>query len=76
LKRWLQPDLWTELEETYTGADIYSNWTALIRIIDLMRRLAIEVGERLGFSYPEQLERRVVAYLHRVKEFPAHRPAD
>ena len=76
LKRWLPPDLWAELEETFTGAHIDSNWTALFRSIDLMRRVAVEVGDHLGFRYPEELERRVVAYLRRVKEFPANRDSD
>ncbi len=71
LKRWLPPDVWTALEETYTGADLSANWLALFRTIDLMHRVAAEVGERLGFRYPEQLEQRVVSYLQRVREFRA-----
>ena len=68
LKRWLPPDVWTDLEVTYTGADLDSNWTALFRTIDLMRRVAIEVGQRLGYGYPDNLERRVRTYLLRVRE--------
>jgi aminoglycoside 6-adenylyltransferase len=69
LKRWLPPDLWTDLEETYTGAELSSNWVALFRTIDVIHRVAVEVGERLGYSYPEQLEQRTVSYLRRVREF-------
>jgi aminoglycoside 6-adenylyltransferase len=72
LKRWLRQDVWAQLEETYTGADLDSNWTALFRSIELMRRVAVEVGDHLGFRYPEDLERRVVAYLRRVKEYTSH----
>ena len=74
LKRWLPPDLWAQFEETYTGADLSSNWLALFRSIDVMRRVAVEVGDSLGYRYPEQLERRVLAYLQRVREFP--RPSE
>ena len=63
LKRWLPPDVWADLEDTYTGADLDSNWTALFRTIDLMRRVAIEVGQRLGYGYPDNLEWRVRSYL-------------
>lgn len=70
LKRWLRPDLWKQFEATYTDAELNSNWTALFRSIDVMRRVAVEVGDHLGFRYPEQLERRVLAYLQKVREFP------
>src|SRR6185503_4865955 len=69
LKRLLPPDLWPQLEATYTDADLNSNWLALFRSIDVMRRVAVEVGDRLGYRYPEQLERRTVDYLRKVKEF-------
>ena len=67
LKRWLRPDLWAELESTYTGIDVEANWQALFRIMALYRRAAIEVGERLGYAYPHDLERRTHAYIDRVK---------
>lgn len=63
LKRHLRPDLWAELEDTYTRAGLEANWDALFRSIDLMRRVAAEVGEHLGFTYPQELEQRVVTYL-------------
>lgn len=68
LKRWLPPDLWADLEDTYTGAALDSNWSALFRTIDLMRRVAIEVSHQLGYTYPENLERRVRRYLQTVRE--------
>jgi aminoglycoside 6-adenylyltransferase len=73
LKRWLPPDVWADLEGTYTGADLDSNWTALFRTIDLMRRVAIEVGKHLGYSYPDNLERRVRSYLLKVRESDCQR---
>jgi hypothetical protein len=33
-----------------------------------MRRVAIEVGEAMGYRYPHELEQRVRTYLHRVKD--------
>jgi aminoglycoside 6-adenylyltransferase len=68
LKRWLPPDVWADLEGTYTGADLDSNWIALFRTIDLTRRVAITVGQRLGYNYPDNLEQRVRSYLLKVRE--------
>ena len=67
LKQWLRPDLWTELESTYTGAGLDANWAAMFRTIALFRKVAIEVGDRLGYPYPHDLDRRAVAYLQKVK---------
>ena len=68
MKRYLREDLWAELEQTYTGADLESNWTVLFRSIELLRRVATEVGHALGFRYPEELERRTRNYLHWVRD--------
>lgn len=67
LKQYVQADLWTELECTYTGAGIEENWDALFRTIALMRRVASDVGKHLGYTYPHELEQRVINYLSRVR---------
>jgi aminoglycoside 6-adenylyltransferase len=68
LKQWLRPNLWAALESTYTGAELEANWDALFKSIALFRQVAVEVGERLGYAYPHDLDRRMVDYLHRVKD--------
>lgn len=67
LKRWLRPDLWDELENTYTGLSLEDNWEALFRTIALFRKVAQEVGALLSLPYPHDLDRRAVAYLQKVK---------
>jgi aminoglycoside 6-adenylyltransferase len=67
LKRWLRPELWAELESTYTGPEPEANWEAIFRTIALFRKVAREVGSRLGYAYPEELDRRAVAYLTKVR---------
>lgn len=67
LKRWLRPDLWAELDATYAGHALEGNWEAMFRTIALFRKVAIEVGESLGYAYPEGLHERAVAYLKNVR---------
>jgi aminoglycoside 6-adenylyltransferase len=69
LKRTLRPDLWADLESTYTGPGLEENWQALFRTIALMRKAALEVGERLGFAYPHEMERRTLDYIHQIKAY-------
>lgn len=59
--------LWAALETTYSGMDIEENWQAMFRALDLFQKVAIEVGEHLGFRYPQALHDRSVAYLQRVQ---------
>ena len=63
LKKRLPPEIWPQLEETYVGADIADNWEALFKTITLFRRVAMEVGETLGYAYPQELDERVVAFV-------------
>ena len=67
LKKRLPPDIWSELERTYVGPGIEENWEALFRTLALFRRVAVEVAAALGYVYPLDLDRRVVAYARQVR---------
>ncbi len=49
------------------GTYLEENWEAMFRSIALFREVAVEVADCLGFAYPHDLDRRVVAYLQKVK---------
>lgn len=70
---WLAPERWAELEGTYAGAGFQESFAALFRTIELLRKVAVEVADGLGFSYPHDLDERMMAYLNRVKNL--ERPA-
>ena len=67
LKKALPPEIWTQLERTYVGAGIEGNWDALFRTLALFRQVAVEVAEQLGYAYPYEMDRLVVAYAREVK---------
>lgn len=67
LKKRLPPEIWAELESTYVGAGLEENWEALYKTITLFRKVAIEAGERLGYAYPHDLDRRAMAYFRKVQ---------
>lgn len=70
LKRLLPADIWSELEATYAGADVEENWEALFGLAALFRRVALEVGERLGFTYPQDVDDGMTAQLRFVRGLP------
>ena len=67
IKKWLRSDLWVDLESIYTGSNLEDNWKALFRTIALMRKTALEVAVEFGFTYPHELEDRVLAHINWVK---------
>jgi aminoglycoside 6-adenylyltransferase len=67
LKKRLPPEIWSELENTYAGANTQDNWEALFRTITLFRRVGMEVGEGLGYKYPLELDQRVTAFVQRMQ---------
>jgi aminoglycoside 6-adenylyltransferase len=67
LQRYLAAETWQELESTWAGTGVRENWDALFKTIDLYRRVAIEVGQHLGYDYPHEMDRRAVAYLRTVQ---------
>jgi len=66
LRRHLDERTWQELEATFTGADIASNRSALYVTIALFRRIAMELADRLGLTYPTALDVGVSRYIESV----------
>ncbi|HKT37245.1 MAG TPA: aminoglycoside 6-adenylyltransferase [Ktedonobacterales bacterium] len=70
LKRALPPDLWSAFERTYVGPGIEENWEALFAMTALFRRAAIAVGQALVYTYPQELDDDVTAYLEEARRLP------
>ena len=68
LRKALDPDTYAELTATYVGGDIDEHWDALSRTTALFRKLALEVGEALGYEYLHDLDRRVTIYHQTVRK--------
>ena len=71
--RTLRPDLWSELRRTYVGPELDENWDALFRTTALFRRVATEVGDDLGFAYPQDVDDGITAQLKAVQNRPPRR---
>jgi aminoglycoside 6-adenylyltransferase len=68
LSRYLSPGLISEIENTHTGTGAESDWESLFRIMALFRKVAKEVGNRLGYTYPDEMDSRVAEYLKKVRD--------
>ena len=68
LERLLPADISDELASTFAGTGVEDNWDALFRTTALFRRVATEVGDALGYAYPENVDEGVSAHLEGVRQ--------
>jgi aminoglycoside 6-adenylyltransferase len=70
LKSVIGEEYWAMLERTYSDARLEATWEALFVMGDLFRQVAQAVAAAFGFTYPEQDDRNVSAYIQWIKAFP------
>ena len=70
LKAGLDDDLWQQLERTYTDANPENTWQALFAMGSLFRRAAQPVAEAFNFTYLEQDDERVCAFIRHIHDLP------
>lgn len=68
--RFLEPELWQMLLESYADVDVDRTWNALFTMCALFRRVAMPVAEQFGYTYPHGDDQRVSAHLERVRRLP------
>ena len=68
LKKKLPPEIWSQLEASYAGADTADNWESLFRTMALFRQVAVEVGKGLGYDYLLDLDERVTAFVKDMQQ--------
>ncbi len=69
IERYLYSEDWKLFASSYSGGSYDSMMTALDSACELFRRCGREVGAALGYTYPEEDDRRVMIYLHSKGRF-------
>ena len=69
-QRYLEPELWDLLLQTYAAADYTQTWQALFAMCALFRRVAVPLAVHFGYDYPFDDDRRVYAHLQHVHSLP------
>lgn len=67
LKGQIDDDLWRLLERTYSNSLPENSWQSLSAMGDLFRKAAQPVATSFGFTYPDQDDRNVSAYIRRIQ---------
>ncbi len=69
-QRYLEPERWDLLKETYADADSDRTWEALFAMGQLFRKIAVPLANHFGFTYPLEDDKRVSAHLSHVRYLP------
>lgn len=69
-QRYLEPELWELLLQSYSGAGYEQSWGALFAMCRLFRTAAISVAGYFDFEYPQGDDERVSACLQQVRSLP------
>jgi aminoglycoside 6-adenylyltransferase len=69
-QRYLSPELWSLLQQTYAPASYEESWQALFTMGELFRIVALAVATAFDFDYPADDDRRVSAHLRHVQALP------
>jgi aminoglycoside 6-adenylyltransferase len=70
LKQLLPPKIWSEFSATYVPLGASETWAALDRVIALFRKVATDVGNALGYAYPQEVDDMVTTYLVAIRKMP------
>jgi len=61
-KKYLSKEEWEQLERTYSGPCVESNFRALLKMFELVRYLGECISTYLNFTYPNQLNNDMLEY--------------
>ena len=67
-KKYLSKEDWEKIEKTFVGSSISENWDVIYKTIDLVNYLCRKLAENLGFSYPINLENKIIKYINKIKK--------
>lgn len=66
-KRYLTPNMWQQIEKTFSGGNMNDNWNALFAMADLVTEIGNELSKKMNYKYPTKLETDIRKYLLSLK---------
>lgn len=72
-KRFLDPGTWSAYEATFATAQLDDQWRGFFATVDLFSRLARDVGMRLRYPYPFEVEEKALTFFREIQR--TKRPA-
>lgn len=67
IEKWAEKDLYKEFKHIFAHFDSGDSWKALNSTLSLFKRLGQETAKRLGYRYPEQVDKNLTGYIKSLK---------
>lgn len=75
MENYLPKDMFERLMRTYNMSDYERCWDSLFILIELFRKNAMLVAEKLGFTYNSDDDKNVYAFLRHIRSLPGNAKA-
>ena len=63
MQSWVAPDIWQAFFQIYPHFDQEDSWRAACALMPLYHRLAGETAQRLGYTYPYEMDKAISEYI-------------
>lgn len=63
MQSWVQPELWDAFSGIFARFDKEDSWRAVLALIPLYRRLAIETAAHLNYPYPHEMDEGISGFI-------------
>jgi aminoglycoside 6-adenylyltransferase len=68
MKNWVDDNIWRELHEIYSRFDREDSWRGLFSTMNFFRKIANEAAQNLSYSYPDDIDQNLSAYITTLYE--------
>jgi aminoglycoside 6-adenylyltransferase len=69
-KNYLPESYWDMYEKTYSNNNIDNMWSSIFFTCELFRILAHDVAEHFNYTYPNEDDKNITAYLKQIRSLP------
>lgn len=70
MQSWVSQDTWNALHQIFAHFNEQDSWSFLLNTIALFRKLSIETAKKLGFSYPQDIDKNFSDFIFNLQGKP------
>lgn len=67
IRKWLDPEIYERLKDIFSHFDKEDSWKALEARLNLFRDLSKETAKKLGYNYPEEMDKNLTDFMLGLK---------
>ena len=68
MHEWMSNDICEKLHHTFAHFDRKDSWEALVKTIELFRTVAYQLGARMNFTYPKDVDENITGFILQLQK--------